>query len=241
MSPGLPRLITIDGPVASGKSRVGFQIARQWGFVFFDTGLLFRLVCWKALRRGPSWREAGMFSAMAESLELTLRPPTDAEAAGGRTTTVWTEGRDVTERLRDQAVDRLLPRVSAMPRVRAALTERMRAIGQAYLEGQADGDGVIMAGRDIGTVVFPQAPCKLYFDADPRIRAQRRQGELRDMGVVRDLESILTDLLDRDRVDSTRRLAPTRVPDGAMIFDTTHMTLSEVIDLVQTRIQAEYG
>lgn len=236
-----PRLIAIDGPTASGKSAAGFRLATDLHYLFFDTGILFRIVCWQALRHSRTPSGETLFVQTAREMALELRPPTPAEIQAGHTTTVLVNGQDITWQLRHSRVDRLLPSVSAMAGVRQELTARMRQIGQASLDDSAAGRGVVVIGRDIGTVVFPDAACKLFLDAEPAVRAQRRHRELVAHGADISLAEVLADLQARDRMDSTRALAPAQAAADAMILDTTHWTLDETVAQVHACLEAHYA
>ncbi len=234
--PRLPRLITLDGPTASGKSTVGFRLAQELDYLFFDTGILYRIVCWKALLGGAPPFTSAHLAEIAAHLEFDLRPPEPAARAIGTTTTVMVGDRDVTWELRKKEIDQLLPTVAAQPGVRSSLTARMRQIGQVYLEGEGHRQGVIVVGRDVGTVVFPDAECKYFLDADPKIRAHRRHAELQARGENRSEDEVLADLLQRDHVDRTRTLAPTRPADNAIILDTTDRSVGQIVDQVRQHL-----
>lgn len=228
----LPRLITFDGPTASGKSVVGFRLAQKLDYLFFDTGILYRIVCWRVLLGGIPPFEPAQLAEVAAHLEFELKAPEAAAQAAGVTTTVMAGRRDVTWDLRKKEIDKLLPEVSAQAGVRFSLTERMRNIGQQYLEGEGHKQGVVVVGRDVGTVVFPAAECKYFLQADPLVRARRRHAELKARGEGLSEVEVLADLQRRDLADSTRTLAPTRPAADAMILDTTGWTLEETIDQV---------
>ena len=233
----LPRLITFDGPTASGKSVVGFHLAQELDYLFFDTGILYRIVCWRVLLGGTPPFEPAHLAEVAAHLEFDLRVPEPAAQDAGVTTTVMAGNQDVTWELRKKEIDKLLPDVSAQPGVRFSLTERMRHIGQTYLEGEGHRLGVIVVGRDVGTVVFPDAECKFFLKADPLVRARRRHAELKTRGEDLSEEEVLVDLERRDFIDSTRALAPTRPADNAMILDTTSWSLGQTMDQVRNRLK----
>lgn len=229
--------MTLDGPTASGKSTVGFRLAQELDYLFFDTGILYRIVCWKALSGGDPPFAAMHLAAVAAHLEFDLRVPEPAAQALGATTTVLVENRDVTWELRRKAIDRLLPEVAAQPAVRSSLTARMRRIGQTYLEGTGHKQGIVVVGRDVGTVVFPDAERKYFLTADPQVRARRRHAELQARGENLSEAEVLADLLQRDHVDSTRALAPTRPADSAIILDTTDWSIDQTVDQVRRQLR----
>ena len=238
--PRLPRLITLDGPTASGKSTVGFRLAQELDYLFFDTGILYRIVCWKALLRGAPPFAPAHLAEVAAHLEFDLRPPEAAAQATGTTTTVMVGNRDVTWELRKKEIDQLLPEVAAQPGVRSSLTARMRWLGQVYLEGEGRKQGVIVVGRDVGTVVFPDAECKFFLVADPEVRAGRRHAELRARGQNRSEGEVLADLVRRDYIDRTRALAPTRPADNAIILNTTDWSLEQTMDQMRQQLQDRF-
>jgi CMP/dCMP kinase len=213
--------IAIDGPAASGKSTVGEHVARKMDYIYLDTGVMYRAVTWAALDRGIPIEDDAAISQLAEDLEIRVLRPTEDD---GRQVTVLADGTDITWEIRSPRVNRGVSPVSAYPGVRQALTARQRAIGK---EG-----GVVMVGRDIGTVVLPDAEVKVYLDASLRERARRRHLEDRRSGKESDLAEVMADLERRDQIDSTRAAAPLRAADDATIIDSTNMTASQVVELV---------
>jgi CMP/dCMP kinase len=213
--------IAIDGPAASGKSTVGEHVARKMDYIYLDTGVMYRAVTWAALDRGIPIEDDAAISQLAEDLEIRVLRPTEDD---GRQVTVLADGTDITWEIRSPRVNRGVSPVSAYPGVRQALTARQRAIGK---EG-----GVVMVGRDIGTVVLPDAEVKVYLDASLRERARRRHLEDRRSGKESDLAEVMADLERRDQIDSTRAAAPLRAADDATIIDSTNMTASQVVERV---------
>ena len=203
--------IAIDGPAASGKSTVGEALAKQLGFTFLDTGLMYRAFTLAALRIGLSAEDPDACGKFAEELSLRVIP--------GTRTRIEIGGEDITERLRDSEVEAKVSRYSAIPRVRAAMVSSQRALAQ--------GAQIILAGRDIGTVVLPGAPLKLFLTASEDARAKRR-GE--QTGAEDDAQA-RHDISRRDRVDSTRAVSPLKPAPDAILIDTTDLSLAEVIDL----------
>ncbi len=229
------RCIAIDGPSASGKSSVGFQVAQRLDYLFLDTGILFRAVCWMLLQDSLPFTSTHL-AATARTLTVQLAPPAATEATDGRTTTVHMKGRDVTWDLRCPEVDQLLPSVAADPEVRAALTVRMRTIGLDYLEDAAPTGGVVVVGRDIGTIVFPDAGYKFFLDADLETRARRRHQELVGQGKTLSLDAVRDDMRQRDHRDATRAVAPSMPAANADIIDTTCLTLEETVSEILSRV-----
>ncbi len=214
-----PRIITIDGPAGSGKSSVGQQLAACLRYLYFDTGAMYRAVAFLAWKRGISPNDADRLSELARTARIDVLPPSAGDL---RPYVVQAEGQDITESLRLPEVEAIVSPVSAHPTVRAALTEQQRRIG---LAGR-----VVMVGRDIGTVVLPEADLKIYLDASLEERARRRYAEYRARGQRVTFEEILTSLRERDRIDSTRKAAPLRQAPDAVYVDTTNLSLDEVVE-----------
>ncbi|MGI6380638.1 MAG: (d)CMP kinase [Anaerolineae bacterium] len=213
--------VAIDGPAASGKSTVGARLAHRLGYLYFDTGVMYRAVTWAALDRGVAIDDEEAITRLAEELEIrVLRPTLD----DGRQYTVLADGRDITWDIRSPEVNQGVSPVSAYLGVRRALTARQRAIG-------ADG-GVVMVGRDIGTVVLPKAEIKVYLDASLHERARRRHLEDLRRGKASDMAEVIRDLRRRDRIDSTRAAAPLRPADDAIILDSTNLTADQVVERI---------
>lgn len=224
----LPSVITIDGPAASGKSTIGELLARRLGYFYFDTGVMYRAVTWMALQRGIPARDEDGISQLAQSLQIDVLPPTVED---GRQYTVLADGVDVTWAIRTPEVDANVSIVSAYPRVRQALVAQQRRI--------AAGKRIIMVGRDIGSVVLPDADLKIYLDATVEERARRRWRELQARGEETDYREILTMMRRRDEIDSHRAISPLQVPDGAVVVDTTNLSVEEVLREVLQLIAEE--
>jgi cytidylate kinase len=214
------RVIAIDGPVASGKSAVGLQLSRDLGYRLVDTGMIYRALTWLALQRGMNLEDGDALAEMARSAVVELGEP-DIE---GRPT-IRIEGQDVTRVLREPEVDRNVSLVSRVPGVRQATLKLQRDF--------ADEGRLIMLGRDIGTIVLPQAPVKIFLDASAHERARRRHRELAENGVERPEEEILQELLQRDEMDKGRHVSPLRPADDAVIINTDDLTLDQVIERVR--------
>lgn len=216
-----PSIIALDGPAASGKSTVGRRLADTLGYLFFDTGIMYRAVTWIALNHDMDLHNEEAISSMAQSAQIDVRQPTQND---GRAFDVIVGGKDVTWDVRSGDVDSNVSLVSAYAGVRAALTEKQRRIG---LRGK-----VVMVGRDIGTVVLPEADLKIYMDASAEERARRRYDEILERGEKADYNDILAKMIERDRLDSTRAVAPLRPADDAVIIDTDKMTEEQVYQRV---------
>jgi cytidylate kinase len=214
---GIPEIIAIDGPAGSGKSTIGKLLAEHLDYLYFDTGVMYRAVTLAVINQGIDIENELMVSSLAENLEIDLQIPTLKD---GRDCDILMEGQDVTWDIRSPEVDAKVSIVSAYPRVRQALSEKQRRIG---LQGR-----VVMMGRDIGTVVLPEADLKVYLDASLEERAGRRYHERIQRGEDVDYDSILVMLRERDRIDSTRKYAPLKPADDSIVVDTDGMTIQQV-------------
>ena len=221
-----PNIVAIDGPAASGKTTVGNQLANRWGYLFFDTGVMYRAVTWLALKNDIKPKDQDAVSNLAESVQIDVVPPSKDD---GREYDVLADGVDVTWKIRKPKVDAKVSRVSAYHRVRKALTEQQRRIG---LRGK-----VIMVGRDIGTIVLPEADLKIYLDASVDERAKRRYLQREERGEEVELEKILKKLKKRDKKDSTREIAPLRAAPDAVVINTDHLSISEVVAKIEEIVQ----
>ena len=213
--------IAIDGPVASGKSTVGQRLAQRLGYLYFDTGVMYRAVTWAALQRGVSIDDEVKVGELAGQIEIEVAQPSTSD---GRQYDVRVDGIDVTWEIRSAEVDAHVSPVSTYPAVRRHLTERQRAIGQ---KGK-----VVMVGRDIGTVVMPDADLKVYLEASPEERARRRYNELLQRGQQVMYDDVLANTLTRDRIDSTRTAAPLRPADDAVILVTDPLGVDGVVQAI---------
>jgi CMP/dCMP kinase len=204
-------IIAIDGPSGAGKSTAGRLLAERLGYVFLDTGAMYRALALKALRAGVPLDAEARLAALARETRIEL----------GRDRTVLLDGQEVGAAIRSQDVSTAASRVSAHPLVRREMVARQQELGR---EG-----GVVLDGRDIGTAVFPDADVKFYVDADPRRRAVRRFEELAASGAAADLAAIEREIRERDHADSTRRDSPlTRAPD-ALPVDTSLLAVDDVV------------
>jgi len=211
-------IVAIDGPAGSGKSTVARGVARRLGFTYLDSGALYRAVTLAALEAGADLDDGPALGELAAAAQVELHER-DQDAVQ-----VLLDGRDVTEEIRDPAVTGASSRVAAHPEVRAALLRKQRELIAA-------GDYVV-EGRDIGTVVAPDAPIKAFLTADPEERARRRAAELRRRGLEAQAEDVRQAIEQRDRLDSTRSAAPLRAADDAVVIDTTGLDAAQVIDRV---------
>jgi len=222
-----PERIAIDGPAASGKSTLAERLAKALGYLYFDTGVMYRAVTWAALQRGYAMEDADKLTALAANLDIDVRPPSVDD---GRKYDVLVNGQDVTWAIRAPDVDTHVSVVAAHPGVRAALTEKQRAIGR---RGQ-----VVMVGRDIGTVVMPDADLKIYLDASPEERARRRYQERLARGEQANYEQILEAVRARDALDKGRDVAPLRAAEDAIVINSDGLSIEEVFSRALQLVKA---
>jgi cytidylate kinase len=208
-------VVAIDGPAGSGKSTIARAIARRLGYIYIDTGAMYRAVALWALRTGIAPDDSHKLAELALHARIEF-------TAGA--TTVLLNGEDVSDAIREPAVSDAASKVSALPGVRRAMVEAQREM--------AAGSSVVMEGRDIGTVVFPDATVKIFLDAKPDVRAERRTEELRERGMDVGVETIAQEMADRDRRDRTRAEAPLVQAPDAIYVDTTGLTIEEVEEAV---------
>jgi len=212
-------VVAIDGPSGAGKSTAGRELADRLGYVFLDTGAMYRALALAAMRAGVPLDDEATLAALAARVPIELRP------AGA----VILDGEDVTTAIRRQEVGSAASRVSVHPAVRRHMVARQREMGRA--------GGVVMDGRDIGTAVFPDADVKFYVDAHPRQRALRRHEELAQRGVAADLDTIEREIRDRDHADSTRAESPLTRAADAIHLDTTELGLPEVVRRMMAAVE----
>jgi cytidylate kinase len=226
-----PSTIAIDGTAASGKSTVAAFLADSLGYLYFDTGVMYRAVTWAVLDRNIAVKDEEKISALAESLtiEVTADGPAD-----GRQYTVWAAGQDVTWDIRTPAVDANVSHVSSYPRVRAALTAQQRRI--------ATTGSIVMVGRDIGTVVLPEAHLKIFMKASPEERARRRYRDWLAQGRKADYKDILAGILVRDELDRTNPVSPMVPAADAIIIETDNLSVETVLAKIKQLVaQAKNG
>src|SRR6185436_13556794 len=216
-----PSIIAIDGPAASGKSTLGLNLAKALGYLFFDTGVMYRAVTWLALKLDMDLQDEAKLTALAEQTQIDLAP---ASSKDGRVNDILIAGQDITWETRLPEVDANVSIVSAHRGVRAALSQQQRRIGQ---RGK-----VVMVGRDIGTVVLPEADLKIYLDASAEERARRRYDELMARNEKANYDEILKKVIERDHIDSTRAVAPLRPAEDAVIIDSDKLNVDQVFTQV---------
>ena len=215
----IAKIIAIDGPAASGKSTLGQKLAQALGYLYFDTGVMYRAVTWLALNQGLEISDEAAITQLAESTPIDVRPPSVKD---GRAYDVILDTQDITWEIRSAEVEAHVSPVSAYAGVRKALSAQQRRIG---MRGE-----VVMVGRDIGTVVLPNADIKIYLDASVEERARRRYEELRQRGEPADYETILQAMRRRDQIDSNRQVAPLSAADDAFILCSDGLDIEQVLE-----------
>ena len=222
--------IALDGPAASGKTTVGERLARMLDFLMLDTGVMYRAVTLMALRCGIPIEDESAVSALAEEMDIDVLPGTVED---GRIYTILADGQDVTYAIRSPEVDANVSPVSTYAGVRSALTEQQRRIGA---RGR-----VVMLGRDIGTVVLPNADLKIYLDASAKERACRRLRDCKARGESLSYQEVLAGVINRDEIDSGREHAPLRAAVDAVVIDSTALTVEEVVNRIELEIRIRKG
>lgn len=213
------RVIAIDGPAGSGKSTVAKALAERFDLEYLDTGAMYRSVTFAALRRGIDPADAEIIGRLAGDVEIDLRPEG-----------VTVDGVDATIEIRGPEVSRAVSIVAANPVVRAEMVRRQRA-------WVTKRDGGVLEGRDIGTVVFPDAELKVFLTADPEVRAQRRSREVTDL----DYETVAADLARRDALDQGREASPLAEAQDAFLLDTTGLSVTEIVEAIAGRLERGRG
>lgn len=215
--PHRKHIIAIDGPAGSGKTTVARLVAERVGFRYVDSGAMYRAVALACLRQGISSEDRQRAAAVAEAARIQFVPGPNGQM-------VLLDGEDVTEAVRTREVTQMVSPISAISEVRRAMVEQQRRTG-------AEG-GIVMEGRDIGTVVFPDADLKVFLTASPEVRARRRHAELIAKGASADLQQLLQEIEERDRRDSSRRDSPLRRAEDAVELNTDPLTAEQVADRI---------
>jgi CMP/dCMP kinase len=226
MSGGTDRklIIAIDGPAGAGKSTIAAHLARKLGYLNIETGAIYRALALKAMEKGISQDNGTALLALSQQSQIRLEPT----AEGNR---VFLDGRDVSQRIRERDVTDAASRVSVHPQVREWMVARQREMGR--------GGGVIMEGRDIGTKVFPDADVKVFLDADPSVRAERRINQHRDAGSPEPPHAVVAELHERDRRDIMRAASPLVPAADAVIIDSSTRSIEQVISTVEQLVEEQ--
>jgi cytidylate kinase len=214
-------VVAIDGPAGAGKSTVAKHIADALGYLYIDTGAMYRAATWLVMQENVNLQDLEGIVKLIAAAKIELRL---LQTSDGKRTSVFVNGEDVTREIRTQQVTRLVSPVSAVPGVRQHLV--------AQQQEMADRGGVVMDGRDIGTVVLPKADIKIFLTASPEIRAERRLKELTEMGEDAQYASLLAEIKDRDRQDSTRLVAPLRQAQDAIPINTDNLNIDQVVERI---------
>tara|TARA_Y100001960_G_C14694913_1_gene838485 strand:- start:50 stop:706 length:657 start_codon:yes stop_codon:yes gene_type:complete len=214
-------IIAIDGPAGSGKSTIAKLIAKQLNFRYIDTGAMYRAVAWTALQKGLSLMDESAMARIAKNLKIEFVPSAEGQA-------VMVDGKNTTALLKDEIVGRGAATVAAQKFVREVLVDQQRKIGKT--------GNMVMDGRDIGTVVFPEAQKKFFFIADAEERGRRRYKELKSKNPGLDLKTIVEEIQQRDYEDRNRNISPLVKADDALEIDTTRLSIEEVTDYVLENI-----
>ena len=217
-------MVAIDGPSASGKSTVARETGRRLGLVYVDSGALYRGVTWKAVRSGVDVKDAEAVVAMMQAMDWSFLEE-------DHILKFTIDDVDPADQLRSEPVRERVADVAVIPEVRAEIVARLRAA--------AEFGGLVMEGRDIGSVVFPDTPYKYYLDADPEERARRRHQELVESEGDSEVETVLSSLNRRDTIDRSRKTAPLQIPLGAKVINTTGMTVDEVVDVIVDDVRSD--
>jgi len=217
-------VIAIDGPAGSGKSTVAKIVAEKLRFRYIDTGSMYRAIAWKSLLKNVDLSNEEMVAKIAHNVEIDLVPEEDGQS-------VFVDGENATNQLKQEKISRAAAVVAAQPMIREIMTKKQRELGNR--------EDVVMDGRDIGTVVFPQAEKKFFLDAEPKERGRRRFDELKtkNQEANLDLATIVEQVKQRDYEDRTRKIAPLRQADDAISIDTTHLDISQVVDQIMKEIE----
>lgn len=212
-------IVAIDGPAASGKSTLGRLLAEHMGYLYLDTGVMYRAVTYVVLQRQIPLEDQDAVTELAYQLQIDIQQSERDDLNGYR---VYVDGKDVTQEIRQPEVDAHVSVVSAYPGVRQALSLKQRRIG---LRGK-----IVMVGRDIGTVILPEADLKVFLDASVEERARRRylETQTRDDSIL--LDQIFKSMVERDRIDSTRDIAPLKPAEDAIIIDTDGLSVEQVLN-----------
>lgn len=220
-------VVAIDGPAGAGKSTASRRVADRLGYTLVDTGAMYRSVAYVAIDRGLDLDDEKAMGELARTLDLAF------EGRPNGTVRVFVDGRDVSDAIREPRISTASSRVSRHPSVRDALVEQQRRLG---LDG-----GVVLEGRDIGTVVFPEAEVKVFLTASPEERARRRVAELVAKGHDVDYAETLAQIRERDALDEGRDIAPMRPAADAMQLDSTDLGLDEVVERICAKVRAVHG
>lgn len=229
-----PRLtIAIDGPAGSGKSTVARRVAALLGYLYLDSGAMYRAVALKAIERQLGFDDEAVLEALTRQTHIELKPPLPEQEAGGLKNRVYLDGREVTREIRMADVAQAASRLAMLAGVRKVLVSEQQRAGQ--------GGGVVMEGRDIGTVVFPSAELKIFLDAAPDTRAERRWKEHLEKGETPSMGEVLQEVRERDQRDRERKVSPLVRAKDAVLIDNTAMDSEETARLIVLLARRQRG
>lgn len=223
-----PFQIAIDGPVAAGKGTISKLVADRLGFLYVDTGAMYRVAAWLGLQNNADWQDEAAISALVKKAKIDMHNPKDDEK-DGRLTTVIVDGNDVSWQIRTEEVSKGASTVAAHPKVREVLVEKQQRI--------ASSQNVVMEGRDITYRVLPDAQLKIYLTAGDTIRAKRRHLQLLTKGTDIDFEHVYTELLKRDELDMSRSTDPLKMVPEAWEIDTSDLSIEQVVELIVAKVR----
>ena len=219
-------VIAVDGPGGAGKGELCLRLSKKYGFAILDSGAIYRVLAYAALKKGLALDAEEELSALASGLNLSFKEVNNAVA-------VILDGEDVSSFIRTEETGGAASKVAVLPKVRAALLQRQRDF--------AVNPGLIADGRDMGTDVFPDASAKIFLDASAEERARRRVAQLESRGVAADYDKILKEIADRDYRDRNRATAPLKPADDALVLDSTTLSIQEVVDTAVKFIETKLG
>jgi CMP/dCMP kinase len=224
-----PFHIAIDGLVAAGKGTVSKLVAERLGFLYIDTGAMYRMTALLAIREGVSLDDEMALAAMVKKSQMDMRNPSEEEK-DGRLTTVFLNGEDVSWKIRTEEVSAGASKVATYQRVREQLVAQQQQIAQ--------GQNVVMEGRDITYRVLPDAQLKIYLTATDLVRAKRRHLQLQGRGVDTSLDEVYKELVERDKQDSERAVDPLQIVEAAWVLDTSELSIDEIVEYIIGRVKA---
>lgn len=216
-----PLNIAIDGPAGAGKSTVAQRVASELGYLYIDTGAMYRAATWVALEKRADLNDIDTVVRLVEAASIELRPPD--ESSHGRVR-VFVNGSDMTMIVRSRIISKFVSNIAAVPGVRQILVRRQQEMAAA--------GGVVMDGRDIGTVVLPNADLKIFLTASAQVRAERRLKELKQLGQLADFDTLRKEIEARDLADSTRATSPLRKADDALMINTDELSIDAVVQTI---------
>jgi cytidylate kinase len=222
-----PFHIAIDGPVAAGKGTISRLVADRLGFLYVDTGAMYRVSAWLGLEHGVDWNDEEGIAALIEKTTIEMRNPSSTEK-DGRLTTVIVNGEDISWKIRTEEVSKGASVVAAHPEVRKILVEKQKLI--------AKGQNVVMEGRDITYAVLPDAQLKIYLTAGDTVRARRRHLQLLTKGTNITFEEVYTQLLKRDELDMNRNTDPLKIVPSAWVVDTSDLSIEHVVEVIVAKV-----